>query len=376
MRKTFFVGVMIAVAVNASFAQSFPAVEVYEDTAPAVVLIVAQKDGKGSMAGAGSFISPSGYVVTNAHVVIDKDTGKPFGLISAYLKPERVVGDLSRDLRDRLKAKVLSYDSDLDIAVLKVENAPQKLKSLILADPDEIRVGEEVVAIGHPEQGGLWSLTYGRISGEIANQSNVKGKDMFQTDTSVNRGNSGGPLLDRRGYLVGVNTNIARLGVDNLPITGVNFALKSSVVKRWLDRQGIILAYGTAALQEKESGTVPVNAETITPPSGERKAGEKAEPAAGTEKTAVQAAEEGTARTREEGGSAQVQEKADEREQEPAQPSPKAPGMEKGDSTERILTPQKPYTFDALFSEVEKEMEEMMQEMKGKIEQKKKEGLR
>src|SRR5206468_6675576 len=89
-------------------------------------------------------------------------------------------------------------------------------------------------AIGHPEHGAKWSLTTGRIGGEWANFEGVTGKDVYQMETSVNRGNSGGPLLDGNGYMVGINTAIARRSEDGLAITGINFALKSSVVRAWI----------------------------------------------------------------------------------------------------------------------------------------------
>ena len=208
------------------YAESFPAVEVYQKTSKAVVLIVTQTEGKRHMVGAGSIISDSGIIVTNSHVVIDEDTLKPYPNILVYLKPDKVTGNLSHDLVNGYSAEVLAFDTDFDLAILKVKNLPAITGVIELANPEEIAIGEEVVAIGHPEQGGLWTLTSGRISGEILNQNNIMGKDVFQTDTSLNRGDSGGPLLDRRGYMVGINSNIARLSSGNLPITGVNFAIK------------------------------------------------------------------------------------------------------------------------------------------------------
>jgi serine protease Do len=68
----------------------------------------------------------------------------------------------------------------------------------------------------------------------VADFEGVKGKDVYQMETSVNRGNSGGPLLDGNGYLVGINTSISRRSADGLAITGINFAIKSAVVRRWI----------------------------------------------------------------------------------------------------------------------------------------------
>jgi serine protease Do len=96
-----------------------------------------------------------------------------------------------------------------------------------------------VVAIGHQEQGGLWTLTTGVISAEVDNFNCVKGKQVFHTETGLNRGNSGGPLLDGEGWMIGVNTAIARVASDGLPITSIGFSLKSSVARPWLREQGV-----------------------------------------------------------------------------------------------------------------------------------------
>jgi len=77
------------------------------------------------------------------------------------------------------------------------------------ADSERVVVGDQVYAIGHPEQGGLWSLTSGVISAYRQDHGGVPGKNLFQTDASINRGNSGGPLLDDNGNMVGINALIA-----------------------------------------------------------------------------------------------------------------------------------------------------------------------
>lgn len=234
---------------------AFPAVEVYEKNSKAVVLVLASEEGKSGMVGSGSIIAP-GTVITNAHVIYDKGASRLWTNIRVYLKPDVVTGKFSSDLVKRYTADVIAYDTDLDLAVLRVKGLPSDTGIIEIGNSEEIKIGEEVVAIGHPEQGGLWTLTYGRISGEIKNQSNIPGKNVFQTDTSLNRGNSGGPLLDRRGYMIGINSAAARLGDDNMPITGVNFAIKASVVKKWLDGKRIFIAYGKKSLYSETTPQV------------------------------------------------------------------------------------------------------------------------
>ena len=265
MKKIVAILLILGFTLSASFVLAFPAVQVYKKTSDSVVLIVASNGGRGgSMLGTGSIITKSGLVITNAHVILDSDSGKPFSKVRIFTKPEEVTGNFSKDLVNSHDAEVAAYDKDLDLAVLKVKGLSSGQGIITLANDKEIMVGEEVVAIGHPEQGGLWTLTYGRISSQIADQSKVKGKNVFQTDTSLNRGNSGGPLLDKRGYMVGVNTNIARTGSGGMAITGVNFALKSSVVSGWLGRNGVNIAYGTEALYPEAEPT-PTTPEMVKP---------------------------------------------------------------------------------------------------------------
>lgn len=356
-----YAAVMLLTVLSGSLlsAEGFPAVQVYERSAGAVVLITAHGSGVPSLAGAGTIVTEEGGVITNAHVVIDPNTGDPFDVLRVFLKPEQVTGDLGKDLSRGRRAAVVAFDTELDLALLQIEDQSHaRLPSLTLANPADMRIGEEVVAIGHPEQGGLWSLTYGRISGQIPNYAGVRGKDVFQTDTSLNRGNSGGPLLDRRGYVVGINTSIARLAPDKLPITGVNFTLKSSVVREWLGAQGVDLSYGTLPLGEgrdlPSAGGLPARGA-----EGARRA------SPGGEGGILAGPQEPADATLEKAGPGEA---APGRAWQPPKSSEeRVTGGDGAAEEDRILTPRKPYTMDALFGEVEEEMQEMMDEMREKI---------
>ena len=299
-----------------TYASDFPAKEVYKKISPSVVVVFASET---TTAGAGSIISKDGLILTNAHIVVDSETEKPYSEIRLFIKPANLTGIAKTDLTKYAKAVVLSYSNKLDLALLKIDRIPSSMNIIEMADPLEIKIGEEVVAIGHPEQGGFWSLTYGRISGSFKDYGGISGKDMYQTDTSVNRGNSGGPLLDRRGYMVGVNSKIARLGRGGLAITGVNFAIKTSVVRKWLAKNGYRIAYGTKPLKKEE------NEVTVKPPEAFKEKEEK-----------------------------EVEEKK--------------PTIEKKE--DRFLTPKRPYDHDDLIKATEKDLEEMIKEMKGKIRRK------
>jgi serine protease Do len=220
--------------------------DVYKKSGPAVTLILGSDDGRSGSSGTGSIITPEGKMITNAHVILNAQH-QPYKTIYVYLKPPKITGDNAKDLTNRYKGRVLAFSppDELDLAILQIESPPANLPTINFANPNNVDVGDEVVAIGHPEQGGLWTLTTGTVSTVIANFNGVKGKDVFQTEASVNRGNSGGPLLDDQGNMVGINTMIARQAADGLTITSVNFSLKSSVAVLWLGGQGMGLAYAS-----------------------------------------------------------------------------------------------------------------------------------
>ncbi len=230
---------------------------IYQRAAPAVAFILcSSEDGSGEI-GTGSLIDADGGVLTNAHVVVRDSTRKPWPTVRVYFKPKRMTGDPKRDLLEPVEGKVVSWDPALDLALVRIP-PPAGRKPLSLGDPGGVEVGERVAAIGHPEQGGLWTLTTGIVSTLAADLGGVKGKDAFQTDASINRGNSGGPLLDAAARIIGVNTSMSRKASDGLAITAVNFAVRSDVAKAWLaSRGGVALAYGRGAALAGAPASVP-----------------------------------------------------------------------------------------------------------------------
>ncbi len=221
--------------------------EIYQKDAPSVVLILAGRpSGQGEL-GTGSVIDASGRVLTNAHVIVDDKTGQPYPSIRVYLKPAKITGDPKVDLANPITANVARYDRALDLALLQLERNP-RVPALALGDDAGVETGDPVVAIGHPEQGGLWTLTQGVVSTVLADLGGVPGKNAFQTDASINRGNSGGPLIDRTGTIIGINTSMARKAADGLTITSVNFSIKSSVARRWLGEDSRPSAAAVAAV--------------------------------------------------------------------------------------------------------------------------------
>lgn len=221
--------------------------EIYKEKGPAVVLVFATDGSAQGSAGTGSIISKDGQVITNAHVV--SKNGRPYRRLFVYMKPAKLRGSMKYDLKRRYKATLVDVNEKLDLALLRMVDPPSGLETIDFVDPDAVEVGEPVVAIGHPETGGLWTLTTGSISSVVADFGGVTGKDVFQTEASVNRGNSGGPLLNAYGQMVGINTSISRKANDGLAITDINFSLKSSVAVEWLRRRKLMnLAYAKPGL--------------------------------------------------------------------------------------------------------------------------------
>jgi len=242
--------------------------QIYERDAPGVVLIVGNPEkGEGGSGGTGSIISQDGLVLTNAHVVVDPKTSQPFPRLFVFFKPDRVTGNQAKDLARQAKVGVVAFDRALDLAVLRIEKPPPDLRVIRLGNPDLVRIGDRAAAIGHPEQGGLWTLTTGVVSTEFEDFNGTPGKHVFQTETSLNRGNSGGPLLNAEGNIIGVNTSIARLAADGLPITSISFALKSSVARTWLRTQGVNADYAAVAREEPPQSTKPAAPEPAKPSS-------------------------------------------------------------------------------------------------------------
>ena len=356
--------------------------DVYKKAGPAVTLVLGSDDGRQGSSGTGSIITAEGKMITNAHVVLNSD-GKPYKMIYIFLKPPVITGDNSKDLVNRYNGKVIAYSppSELDLAIIQIQQAPAKLPTINFANPNNVEVGDEVVAIGHPEQGGLWTLTSGTVSTVIANFNGIKGKDVFQTEASVNRGNSGGPLLDEQGNMVGINTMIARQAADGLTITSVNFALKSSVAVNWLAGQGMGLAYAKPQQVDPTTGQTTGDVAVAVAPQPNKPA---------TTDTAVATNDTKPSTTPSAPPSVPVGEAppatvvvvqdppkqtADSIRQE-GQQLGKAQGSEKVTQGKPLdptkanptyHTPKRPYNADDLRRQQMKELDDMMGEMRGKI---------
>jgi serine protease Do len=159
--------------------------------------------------GSGFIIDPSGLLVTNNHVIADADE------ITAILQDGQAY-----------KAEIVGRDTKADLALLKI-SAPNKLPAIAFGNSDEMRVGDWVIAIGNPF-GMAGSVTAGIISARARDINAGPYDDFLQTDAAINKGNSGGPLLNLKGEVIGINTAIFSPSGGSI---GIGFAIPANLAK-------------------------------------------------------------------------------------------------------------------------------------------------
>ena len=191
--------------------------------------------------GSGLVISPDGYIVTNRHVIDGAET------ISVVMPDQ-----------SRLPARLVGVASLVDLALLKVDT-DKKLPVLEFADSDRLRVGQRAFAIGNPLGVGI-SVTSGIVSALNRNIMDTPFDDFVQTDASINHGNSGGPLVDKDGRVIGLATML-RAPDGSYGSVGVGFAIPSNDVAYVASR---LRGAGPA-----QPGWIGVRLQDTTPEMGE-----------------------------------------------------------------------------------------------------------
>ena len=172
------------------------------------------KKRKAQSLGSGFIIDKTGYIITNNHVIDNA---------------EKIMVILYDDTS--FEAKVVGKDPKTDVALLKIDPKKIKLKAVKFGNSNDLRVGDWVMAIGNPFGFG-GTVTAGIVS---ARGRNLSGSydDYIQTDASINRGNSGGPLFDMKGNVVGINTAIFSQSGGSV---GIGFAVSSNLAKQVTDQ--------------------------------------------------------------------------------------------------------------------------------------------
>ncbi len=203
--------------------------DIYDRTAPGVVQITSTSrrpaddlgapfapSGSQQALGSGFVLDKAGHIVTNYHVIEGADTI-----------------EVSFSNQDTLTAKLVGSDPSADLAVLRVETSSRGLRPLELGNSDTVRVGDPVIAIGNPF--GLdRTATAGIVSAlqrPITAPNGYTIDHVIQTDAPINKGNSGGPLLNDRGKVIGVNSQISTGGGGDTGNVGIGFAVPSNTVK-------------------------------------------------------------------------------------------------------------------------------------------------
>jgi putative serine protease PepD len=219
--------------------------QIYRAASPGVVdITVTQGQSSAKAEGSGFEIDRNGHIVTNQHVVSGA-TSIEVKFSDGSTAPAQLVGS----------------DASSDIAVIKVNVAASRLHPLSFGDSGKLQVGDAVLAIGSPF-GLTESATTGIVSAlgrtiDAPNHYSISGA--VQTDAAINHGNSGGPLLDATGKVVGVNAQIESNSGGN---DGVGFAIPSNTVQR--------VATALAAGQSVEHAYLGIQAGTSSSPAGAR----------------------------------------------------------------------------------------------------------
>ena len=230
-------------------AAAIDAREIYTKFGAGVVTILAAGGANDSPEagglGSGFVVSDAGEIVTNAHVV---STG------------ERATSPVAKRVfvrfadRNQVSARVVGTDRYNDVALLKIDPKDLDLVRLRFAGEADAHVGDPVVAIGSPF-GEEQSVSEGVVSAldrSIRSTSGFDTVDAIQTDAAINRGNSGGPLLDARGRVIGINSQIETTSGDG---SGVGFAISAKTVERAIEQ---IRTDGTASYPYLGVSTVGV----------------------------------------------------------------------------------------------------------------------
>ena len=207
-----------ATAVPATIPEANSAVDAVQKVGPAVVTVI-NRSAQGIGSGSGVIVSPEGYIITNNHVV---EGGRALAVVFAD--------------NSRREAELIGTDPLNDIAVIRVAGELPAVATI--GDAATLQPGETVLAIGSPLGNFRNSVTSGVVSALNRSVGSMEG--LIQTDAAINSGNSGGPLINLRGEVVGINTLVVRNDFDfstgSAPVEGLGFAVPSTIFRNVADQ--------------------------------------------------------------------------------------------------------------------------------------------
>jgi S1-C subfamily serine protease len=243
------------VAAKPLLGNGFQPAQIYRTRSAGVVTLISYFDGSNTSdaqvgQGSGFVVSRDGTILTSAHVVTTVAQGAA-ATVARTVYVEFADGD-------RVTAKVIGYDLYDDVGVLRVDPRQHALDPLPLGRSSRVVVGQPVAAIGSPF-GNADSLSVGVVSATGRSIPSLTSRydlvDAIQTDAPINHGNSGGPLLDAQGRVIGINAQIRSSGTST-GFEGVGFAVPIDSARRSLDQ---LLATGTVRY-----AYVGIKTETLT----------------------------------------------------------------------------------------------------------------
>ena len=218
-------------------------------TFPGTTDIFGQSSGGGQGIGTGFVVSQDGYILTNAHVVVDN--GQAASDVQVVFKG-------SGSQTTKVSGTVVGADENTDVALIKVD--PSQTPALVpipLGQSSNVQVGQQVVAIGNP-LGLDFSLSSGVVSAigrSVQSPDGTTISNAIQTDASINPGNSGGPLIDSKGNVIGINEQIASQSGGN---EGIGFSVPIDTAVQTMNQiKSGALSQSQAQQQQQQQQTNP-----------------------------------------------------------------------------------------------------------------------
>lgn len=197
---------------------------IFYNTKESILELKAETEDIGVSYGTGVVVSKDGTIVTNAHVVTYKQLGQTYAFESVSVR--------FIDEEEFRKVSVLKYDTDLDVAVLKLES-DRKLEPINFGDETQLKHGDKVYALGNMSNYGI-SMTAGQVSIPLINVSyEEKNRQVIQCDLTISDGNSGGALVDKNGKLIGMTTFRLK-DISNNVVYGISYSIPAGAILEYI----------------------------------------------------------------------------------------------------------------------------------------------